>query len=288
IEEPGKPFDTVFIVEPDAGKFIFDVTVLGDYLVALEAEDASYLPTYYENTFLWEEADTLRFRSELQDTIYMTIKPEDLGPDDGEYILSGTVEEDFPEDGRIEARKKVKRAGCSVRRFRGAGRGEEELWELVAYVYTDDNGEFEFNFLPAALYRFNVEYPGIPMDPESFVEFELGAGDKPQLKTELLATVSENGVFVEEIPPLGIEESIQLKIFPNPADNYVTIELQESIADLEIRLVDLSGKIVFSQRTHDNSYSIVLDQLANGVHILQIFDLKNKRLVTRKIYVYHR
>ncbi len=290
IEEPGKPFDTVATVGPDNGKFIFDITVLGDYLVALEAEDDIYLPTYYENTFLWEEADTLRFRSELQDTMYMTIKPQDLGPDDGDYTLSGIVEEDFPEDGRIDARKRVKRAGCSVRRFRGAGRANNEAWELVAYVYTNDNGEFDINFLPAALYRFNIEYPGIPMDPESFIEFELGAGDKPRLKTELLATISESGIFVEEIPPLGIGDTQLFKIYPNPANHYLVIEFQDDHTDFEIRIIDLNGKLLYAHKNlrRLSHHTIALDRLSDGLHLLQIIDSKNKLIETRKIYIQHK
>ncbi|XOV92251.1 MAG: T9SS type A sorting domain-containing protein [Bacteroidota bacterium] len=290
IADPGTPFDTIATVVPENGKFIFDITILGDYLVALEAEDTIYLPTYYENTFLWEEADTLRFRSDLLDTMYMTLKPRPLTPADGEYTFTGIVETDFPDGGRIDARQRLTRTGCSVRRFRGAGRATEDAWELVAYVYTDDNGEFEFNFLPAALYRFNIEYPGIPMDPESFVEFELGAGEKPRLKTEVLATITESGIFVEEIPPLGIEDVGFFKIYPNPADQYMMIEFQKSLSKIEIRIIDLNGKVVHSKRDNNylNKYRIDLDKLSNGLHLLQIIDVKNKLIETRKIYIYHK
>ena len=291
IGEPGMPFDTVDTQSPVEGEFVFETTVLGDYLVAIVPEDTTtYLPTYYENTFLWEEADTLRFREGIEDTIYMTIRPVPPGPDDGDYSLHGIVESDFPEDSRIEARKRIKRTGCSVRRFRSAGRGEDGIWELVAYVYTDDNGEFNFDFLPPDVYRFNVEYPGIPMDPESFVEFELGGGDKPRFKTELLATVSPEGVVVEEIPPLGVSPAKGLSVYPSPADQWIRIEWVSKTSDLQIRVVNLNGKTVFQKEITESgqSYHLNTSHFNNGLYFLTIQGEEDGEIAKYKIYINHR
>ena len=59
-------------------------------------------------------------------------------------------------------------------------------------------------------------------------------------------------------------ESIDLKVYPNPTSNYVTIESKNIIISIEI--VDLSGALV--QTETQNSFSI--EQLTNGVYLMNI------------------
>ncbi len=116
----------------------------------------------------------------------------------------GTTLGDEEEGGRVEARRKVKRAGCSLRRFVRSGRIDQDgTFVLIAYVQSDDEGRFTFTDLESGLYRFNVEYPGIPMDPNSFVEFEIGADGMERNTFVLEATITENGIVVKRTNVLG-------------------------------------------------------------------------------------
>ncbi|HCX25028.1 MAG TPA: hypothetical protein DHN29_24155, partial [Cytophagales bacterium] len=303
---PGLPFDSIPKLEngsfdPEGlvftnGKVIFENLLLGDYLIAIRSDPNSYLPTYYKNTFLWEEADTLTLRQDVLDTMTMFTVPPALTPADGSGTLAGTVESDFNADeneGRIDARRKVKRAGCSIRRFVPKGRtdqDEEGEFELIAYVESDDEGKFKIENIPAGLYRFNIEYPGIPMDEDSYVEFEIGEEGSTSNSIELQATVTEDGIFVERINLLSASWStIDVSIYPNPATDYVSIDLAKELKGHLIRIVDVKGR-EYLRKIYDGESVIKWETvlIPDGMYFLNIVDLDaHQRTLTRKIVVRH-
>ncbi|MEQ8469696.1 MAG: T9SS type A sorting domain-containing protein [Marinoscillum sp.] len=301
VTAPGKPYDSVQVVVAPGDNILFNDLILGDYLIAVETDGEVYLPTYYKNTDLWTQADSLGLRSDRQETLNMTYYPEDLPPlPDGGQIL-GTVESDFIEEdatgGRIHARRKVKRAGCSVRRFTRGGRTSQEEGEfkLIAYVQSDDEGRFEFTDLEDGLYRFNIEYPGIPMDEDSYVEFEIGGDGVEKNTLILLATITENGIVVEKIEELGFYRKYfrDLQVYPNPADRMVTISYDKLVSNnVMVRLMDMNGLVIQEARVskgHDQSIELDVSQVEGGVYILQFVDSdrSKKSISTFKVFVKH-
>ena len=296
---PGIPFDSIPKLEngqinPDGfkftnGKLVFDNLILGDYLIAVRADPDVYLPTYYSSTYLWEEADTILFRGDFKDTMKMASIPAPLTPDDGSGLLSGTVESDFGENGRIDARRKVKRAGCSVRRFVPKGRTSQEdgEFELIAYVESDDEGRFTIEFLPAGLYRFNIEYPGIPMDKDSYVEFEIGEEGTTNNKIELQATVTEDGIVVERINLLSTRTSlVDVNVYPNPVSDYVTISLKSDLTGHSVSIINAAGDKLYNAEYDGKDLIWNAQNVASGIYYLRVIDEKNhNRLITKKIIV---
>ncbi len=58
VTAPGKPYDTIQAVRGSAAGFVFEDLILGDYLIAVRADDlVEFLPTYYPSTDLWKEAE---------------------------------------------------------------------------------------------------------------------------------------------------------------------------------------------------------------------------------------
>ncbi|MEP0936598.1 MAG: LamG-like jellyroll fold domain-containing protein, partial [Cyclobacteriaceae bacterium] len=171
-------FDTLEVVlNAPPSTITFPDVVLGNYITAINSNPALYIPTYFGDVFEWGEADTLFFRSDDVISMIMTEVPRELTAADGNGSLDVLIEEDFGEEGgRIDARRRAAKRKCGLRRKRSGGRigQDDDDFELIAYGETDDNGEFQFGFLPQGTYRFFVEYPGIPLDESSFVEFEVG------------------------------------------------------------------------------------------------------------------
>ncbi len=294
---PDFPFDSVAAQTIAAGKVFYEDLVLGDYLIGFTGQRQNFLPTYYKGAFLWEEADTLLLRDDFSDTVYMQQKPVPLRPGDGEGKIFGGVEADLPNEpgGRIQERRKVKKAGCSVRRFRASGRGssQEGTFELVAYVETNDNGEFTFDYLPEGTYRFNIEYPGIPMDPDSFIEIEIGGDGFDANNFKLDVFVAEGGIGVERVSALAIYSQYfwGLDVYPIPASDFITIRYDRLLADeVEVKMVDMRGETVITQpirRGWDESYQIDVSQLAEGTYLLHFMDPIKGSVVAYKIYVRH-
>ncbi|MEM9329140.1 MAG: T9SS type A sorting domain-containing protein, partial [Bacteroidota bacterium] len=186
---------------------------------------------------------------------------------------------------RIQARRTVKRAGCSLRRRRRAtgGRGESdgEVYDLVAYRETDENGRVTFTDLPDGYYRLNIEYPGIPMDPTSFVEFQIGDGGLEQNSLTLEATVDETGIEVELVEILKIMGSYfeDVSIYPNPASKDLNVAYAGLTRDgVVMQMLDLQGRLFKEEelvRSQDNVMTMDVSDLNPGLYLLRFIDPTN-------------
>ncbi|MEQ8552689.1 MAG: LamG-like jellyroll fold domain-containing protein [Cyclobacteriaceae bacterium] len=299
---PGKSYDSI-PKDPAGlnlinGVVFFENLLLGQYLIAIRSDPAKYLPTYYKNTYLWEEAELLDFKADLSDTMQMFVIPPPLGPDDGSGTLAGGVESDFDEgdgSGRIDARRKVKRAGCSIRRFTRGGRTDQEDGEfvLMAYVESDDDGRFRIEHIPGGLYRFNIEYPGIPMDPDSYVEFEVGEEGSTNNTIELQATITEDGIFVERTNFLGFGKSAKelISLYPNPADDRLVVKYPDLFNGYIVRMIDSQGKVVSVNRFSNEMngvFSVDTSVLPQGLYFLNIIDdSKRSMAISLRVVVKH-
>ena len=298
ITAPGSPYDTVQTIRGEGNGFAFNDLVLGNYLIAVAPDNLiEFLPTYYESTDLWREADTLLLRDNLIDTLDMAQIPP---PGGGDAEVSGTVTRDDGEpEGRINARRKVKRAGCSVRRFVPKGRtgqdDEEGTYELYAYVQSDDEGRFEFTDLEDGKYRFNIEYPGIPMDEDSYVEFTIGEGGIEDEVLILEATVTDDGIVVQKIERLGFYRKYfkDLNVYPNPADSYVNIAYSKLMSEtVVVRLIDLEGNVVTEQlieKGYDKELQLDVSGISGGIYLLNFIDTNEgaEKITTFKVSVKH-
>ena len=75
------------------------------------------------------------------------------------------------------------------------------------------------------------------------------------------------------------KQSTDFVIFPNPASSYLTIQNLPA-SDLKIDLIDLNGKIYFSDRTEGSQqFTLTIDQLATGTYLLKVGDSTNKIVI---------
>ena len=306
---PNTPFDSTQQVTIDAAGLNFSEVVLGDYLLAIRTDSLilrdnagrvdsiQLLPTYFRSTFLWEEADTLRLRDAIDgDSLFMQQRPRLLTPDDGDGEVALLVESNFADingqNSRVSARRKVKRAGCSLRRRRTATGGRPdnaEEFELVAYKETDDDGRVSFNNLPDGTYRLNIEYPGIPMDTTSFLEFEIGAGGMEENSLTLEATVAEEGIAVELVEALGFLRKYfkELEIYPNPANQAINVKYKKlASSDIQVQLLNLSGQVVLEDQVHqgvNRHMTLDVEDMDEGIYLLRFYD---KNSPSAKILTY--
>ncbi|MEQ8688966.1 MAG: T9SS type A sorting domain-containing protein [Imperialibacter sp.] len=275
-------YDTTghFRSEPNGTFFIEDV-VLGDYLLYAEQDIEAFLPSFYKSTIDWAFADLLQLRGNVGELVLTMegVLPV-LTPADGDNTFSGLFESDFGDaDGRVFDRKRVKGAGVSVSRSRFRAKDNDEDYELIAYVQTNENGEFEMNNLPDGDYRLNIQYPGIPMDPASFVDFQLGGGtgvEENSIKVNAFA--NPESIVVTKVEETGIYLNYfkGLKVYPNPADKFLTIRYEKLVrSDVVADLMDLTGQTIRSASLEQGlSKEILLnvEDVRAGIYILRFYD----------------
>lgn len=265
------------------GTYNFMNTVLGDYVMLVRPDltiDDELLQTYTGSTFLWEEADTVFLRDVITgENITMEGQPTDV--EQGSASVDGAVEEDINnEGGRLEAGRRVKRAGVSMRRRPPDSKPEnDDGFELIGYVESDDLGDFLIGNLPPGLYRFNVQFPGVPMDESTFVEFELGVDfDNEQLT--LLALIEEAGISVTLIVGVGdpIPVVQDLKVYPNPGKDFINLDyfVRRDVEELNMKIVDATGRSYSTQLLNHylglHSTSLDISGLSAGVYHIMITD----------------
>lgn len=285
--QPGafEPVDTVRVGTD--GSYVFDHVILDDYQVRGFADTLLYagaLPTYYENTIYWEEADTLAVTDNIsQLDIISQFEP---GPPSGKGSISGYLQED---DGTgratgIEKNKKVARAGVSARRVERTGRTKGEILTLVAYVFTDEQGEFTLPNLPSGEYRLNFQYPGYPMDETSYTTIYIGAALESQIMVE--ANVVNGKINVRKLVITGVyeAENYHAEVFPNPAIEHIQLKFAGEVYGRYITLTDMRGKPVQSLPAENKEVVIKLGQLSKGIYVLQIHENKI-RVKTLKVSI---
>ncbi|NQZ76870.1 MAG: T9SS type A sorting domain-containing protein, partial [Ekhidna sp.] len=290
-------FDTLESVLSVSSEFVFEEVVLGNYLSGIDPTNQDpYLPTYFSDEIQWEEADTIFLRANTEIGITMAQVPPPLGDGDGDGEVDVVIEEDFgDENTRIDARRRAAKRKCGLRRKRSGGRvdQDDDEFELIAYGETDDNGEFKFGFLPAGTYRFFVEYPGIPLDESSEVEFEVGETGISDTDFKLEVFASEDGIAVTIDPVLGVifEYFKDLQVYPNPSTDYLKIRYRHlKSQDVRVDLIDLAGNTMWRQDLRngfDGELRIDVKDYDAGVYLLRFYDKegRSENVVTYRIMV---
>ena len=195
-------------------------------------------------------------------------------------------------EGRTLRRRRVRRGGVALRRARVSGKGtQEENFKIVAYTQTDENGFFEFPGLDLAEHEIKVDWPGIPMNVESDIIFDV---TETTLQLEAVVEGGLCSVFIIDNDTLGIKSNIydrQLLIYPNPAYNRIFIEPGDLRgSNYSISISDISGKVVSMALINPNQIktriSVYIGHLKQGIYLVRLHDdLQRKVLKVSRLLI---
>ncbi len=281
-------YDTTRVVNINSlGEFSFGNVVLADYLIVGFADTLQHqgaLPTYYQTTgrtAFWAEADTLflgnNFNLDLVSVVY-------TNPVGAVGVFSGFLEEELGNSGgRVEARERVRGAGVSMRRGRRTSR-TSGTGDLAYYVYTDANGDFIIKGVDPGEYNVDIQYPGYPMDEESFLDITIGDGVKDK-EVSIAALVEDGKITVRQLIILSTEkESSGILMYPNPTSELLKIIDKEGRNELSVEIYDMSGnkleKIFFDKETDIN-----VKTLPKGQYIIKLQDVRGDEILTQRILI---
>ena len=81
---------------------------------------------------------------------------------------------------------------------------------------------------------------------------------------------------------------LNFKLFPNPASNWVTIELPLDVAPVVVKITDVNGKLILNTTVNRPIYIWETDQLPNGVYLINIkTEVNGYELGTEKVTIQH-
>lgn len=270
-------YDTTSVVSASIeGGYTHNDIILADYIILVQPDTTThkdFLPTYYSGTFLWEAADTVFLDSAII-ALDIILQGGPSSEPTGEGKIFGIVEEDIPEGGRLEAKRRVAGAGVSVRRGRRHGRLEDHEYDLVGYVYTNEEGEFDFNNLEEEEYLINIQYPGYPMDETSNILITVGTELESDI--EVVALVAEGKIAVTIIEVTGIAKTRfyeKVEFYPNPATEFIYLKKLPQDVSLKAIIFDLKGKVILTSNNIQNGIDV--RSLNHGMYILKVMEEGN-------------
>jgi hypothetical protein len=229
------------------GQYSFTNQPNGQYLVRAVPDSAAYpntATTYFESTYYWTYADVLGAICDT--TLQSDIQLVGIGNLAGTGYISGYL------------------GDLGIIRASGPGdawAGEGivlESWpagELVAYVWTDAQGNYSFANVPFGTYRILVDHPGLPMLSYYVITLDattpavqwLDYGAMP----EGISTYASTGINTPEAKPLTLS--------PNPAGSEFVIIDGVTDGAQDLLVIDAAGRTVLSTRVNANGGRVQLD-----------------------------
>jgi hypothetical protein len=77
---------------------------------------------------------------------------------------------------------------------------------------------------------------------------------------------------------------LDVNIYPNPSINNFKIDFTNSVENVEMRLVDVTGKLIITQSVNGMHHTVNTNNIDNGLYFIQLYK-NNKLVVTSKIVV---
>ena len=245
----------------DSGGFLFTGLNPGNYTLQVVPDKGIYpmaVPTYLGNMIDWSVAQFNDF-SVATKANFLNINVSEvaiLTPEDGSGTMSGAVY--YEEDGgalKSTLAIPVKRASILVKKRPPQKKSTNED-EIVAFVETDDFGNFIFENIPDGDYLLVIDIAGLEMIETHEVNI---TGN--QIKSGLDYTVGSDGIYTWTGVGISPEEGTQFRMFPNPGNGIFFMELP-SQGNYEVRVFGTDGRLVASRRYAG----------ANGFRTLDISD----------------
>lgn len=266
-----------------SGTYLFEKVVLDNYLVLCKPSTPLYplaIPTYYANTIFWEEATAVAVEADIS-ALDITAQFIPTNIPTGTGSLTGFLEEDDG-TGRTEKTKRVGGAGVTARKVEATGRGQETILTVVAYVETNEEGEFSIPELANGKYRLNIQYPGYPMDETSFIEFDI-TSNPLQNDIQIAAAVVANKITVRQLVITGVFEATdyQVEIYPNPATENIKVNFAGESTARELILLDALGKALKTKSVPAREGSLNVSELPAGTYLLQVKDKNAVKKIVR-------
>ena len=265
------PIDTA-IFNDTLGYYLFPQLIEGKYFVKADMLPNSglyneFLTTYYSNSIMWEDADTIFHYSSFfnYDIDMVPATTMTFGP------------------GAIEG-------GISF----GSGKGPACNVEILlldgnnnpmGVTHSDEYGHFDFSDIAFGTYKVHAEVTGKNTLP---VNLSLNGNTPAFEDVQLFIQGNYVSGIVNGISESEFTESIG-DIFPNPATDRINISVNFSeSSDIKLVLYNSNGQLIkdYTRKIYpgENIIEFNINDLSNGIYLLKIADDTNqltKRFVKR-------
>lgn len=100
-----------------------------------------------------------------------------------------------------------------------------------------------------------------------------------------LLRVDRNGCFIGDCQEVDTLEPIDLRLYPNPAQNIVVIEFLSTFEEWEIRIFDIQGRLLMSEMPLAKRHTMNLDNYSSGIYFFNLINTKSNAYKTFKVII---
>lgn len=128
-------------------------------------------------------------------------------------------------------------------------------------------------------------------DNQSKIFWNAGLGWQPSKFTGSPIIRPDFGVPPD--PPVAVESSLdsdnefKVRVFPNPANQQVTIAMDGAQGEVILNIYDLQGRTITNRQITDSNTNVELGQLPNGIYLLHLVDSTTSRQRHLRLVVTH-
>jgi hypothetical protein len=87
-------------------------------------------------------------------------------------------------------------------------------------------------------------------------------------------------VFSNKVDPVLVQG---IKMYPNPANREVTVQLPNTTETYTVRISNVSGKVVMEQVVTGSVQTLQVGKLAGGVYVVELIDSKGNRTTDKLV-----
>ena len=147
---------------------------------------------------------------------------------------------------------------------------------------TSTNGNFELKYVEMV---YNPDFPNTTIPDSALIIFSSSLTTGAQIGSTLWVDDLQWGTINTGVAEAAKNE--QIKITPNPANEFVTIDFGSISKAKEIEILDVNGKLVESFGVNSKIETFGVGHLANGLYFYTVRDKNAAVLSSGKITVKH-
>ena len=238
---------------------------LGGYIVYAE-NVPDYLPTWYKQIAYWSDATVVNLTTSNEAVrVDMKLLATPQIPA-GNILISGvvtTTEGESIENVSVNIYKhKNQQSSAKVQAVNKVSKVDTNLWELIAVVKTDANGNYSINNLPAGQYMLVVDIAGYEVNEGAIVNASEN-GDYSNIDFE----ADEKNHTINNATGMQSINVLKLQVYPNPAKDKLIIE-SGGLLITKLDITDLSGRTLMSLISPMSQLNIA--NLSRGNYLLKV------------------
>lgn len=150
--------------------------------------------------------------------------------------------------------------------------------QVIAFTYSDANGNYQFTAVPTGFYSIKLDVPYIPQVNEHAISL---IGNDIIVGADF--SILTNGIVAIDNLELGVnaEADFNVDMFPNPANEKVVVTNGSSIP-LSYELITVSGIVVQSGMIGVGKTSLDIQHLSEGIYFVKFGEKELRKLIIKK------